>query len=124
MAAEVHGVPDAQYEYGVLLEKGRQCKKDKTKAAVMFALAAEQGHLEALYKLAMLYFRNPDIPIHKSNLGNDANPESDSLDASGATEAMMKPNIRETGRLLRIASKRGHAKSQCSLGMKLIAIPR
>jgi TPR repeat protein len=54
VAAE-RGLADAAYTYASLLNMGRGCGKDMTKAAEIFKTLARDGHPQATYNLAGMY---------------------------------------------------------------------
>ena len=56
--AAKQGDPDAQFNLGVMYEKGRGVPKDEAEAVRCWRRAAEQGHAEAQYNLACINHAN------------------------------------------------------------------
>lgn len=56
-----HGDLEAQFQVGLLFEKGEQVSRDYAEAEKWYRKAAEQGHPDAMLYLAMLYFNGNDI---------------------------------------------------------------
>lgn len=50
-----HGHASAQYNLGLLYNKGQGVRKDYTRAAELFRQAADQGYAPAQEKLRILY---------------------------------------------------------------------
>lgn len=51
----LRGDRDAQYQVGVMFERGMGVEKDDTKAAEWYEKAAVQGHVDAQYNIAIMY---------------------------------------------------------------------
>jgi TPR repeat protein len=65
--------PNAQYNLGVLYDKGRGVSQDYAEAARWYRLAADQEHAWAQYNLGVLYREGHGVPraTHAENLGSD-----------------------------------------------------
>ncbi|MEQ8399051.1 SEL1-like repeat protein [Thalassobaculum sp.] len=59
----IQGVPNAQYNLGVLYERGLGLPQDDTRALLWYHSAAEQGHPLAQYNLGVLYSAGRGIPL-------------------------------------------------------------
>lgn len=59
----IQGVPNAQYNLGVLYERGLGVPQDDTRALLWYHSAAEQGHPLAQYNLGVLYSAGRGIPL-------------------------------------------------------------
>jgi len=57
------GVAEAQYEWGLILEKGDQVPVDREHAVKWFQAAAEQNHPGGLYKLAIADMYGIGVPL-------------------------------------------------------------
>ncbi|NCX22776.1 MAG: sel1 repeat family protein, partial [Betaproteobacteria bacterium] len=54
-SAAQQGVADAQYNLGVMYEKGRGVAQDYGEAVRWYQMAAQQGYKEAQYNLGVMY---------------------------------------------------------------------
>lgn len=61
--AAIQGVPGAQYNLGVLYERGLGVRQDETRALLWYHSAAEQGHPLAQYNLGILYAAGRAVPL-------------------------------------------------------------
>ena len=61
--AAIQGVPGAQYNLGVLYERGLGVRQDETRALLWYHSAAEQGHPLAQYNLGILYAAGRSVPL-------------------------------------------------------------
>ena len=57
-----HNDPEAQYNLGLLLDKGRGVVQDKLQAISWFRKAAEQGYAKAQFLLGILYDQGLSVP--------------------------------------------------------------
>jgi TPR repeat protein len=64
--AAIQGVPGAQYNLGVLYERGLGVREDETRALLWYHSAAEQGHPLAQYNLGILYAAGRAVPLSYS----------------------------------------------------------
>ncbi len=55
LQAAIAGIPQAQYETAVMLERGLGCTQDYAEAAHWYEEAAKRGHAEAFNNLGVLY---------------------------------------------------------------------
>ena len=60
----VQGDPIAQYNLGVMYNKGIGVKIDKKEAFGWFLLASDSGHILAKYALGMLYYNGDGVKIN------------------------------------------------------------
>jgi TPR repeat protein len=61
--AAIQGLPNAQYNLGVLYERGLGVREDETRALLWYHSAAEQGHPLAQYNLGVLYAAGRGVPL-------------------------------------------------------------
>lgn len=66
----VQGDPIAQYNLGVMYNKGIGVKIDKKEAFGWFLLASDSGHMLAKYALGMLYYNGDGVKINHTRALN------------------------------------------------------
>lgn len=116
----IQGVPNAQYNLGVLYERGLGVPQDDTRALLWYHSAAEQGHALAQYNLGVLYSAGRGIPLsyaeaarwfgRAAEQGVPAAVYNLSVLSEGGLGVQRDPA--EAERLLRRAAELGHPKAR------------
>jgi TPR repeat protein len=83
------GLPEAQFNLGLLYDKGQGVPQNYAEAVTWYRKAAEQGNVKGQYSLGMMYYNGQDVP----------------------------QDYAEAVKWLRKAAEQGNGKGQYSLGM-------
>lgn len=113
------GDAKAQYNLGYCYENGKIIKRNLEKAIQWYEKAAEQGFVEAIYRLGVIYFSNSynynddcvaEIDINKKKINwHYYGRAGQEIDVKGNREKAFK--------LFERAAKQGHAEAQYRVGM-------
>lgn len=58
---------DSIYSYARLFYNGEVYSVDKNKAARIFKISADEGHIKSMFKLGLMLFKEDGIQIDKQN---------------------------------------------------------
>ncbi len=106
------GNAEAQFNLGVMYDKGEGVPQDDTEAVKWYRKAAEQGYAEAQYSLGLMYVKGGGVPQHHVrthmwfNLAASRLPPGEDRDTSaklrdGLAARMTPAQIAEAQRLAR-----------------------
>ena len=107
--------------------EGKGVPQDKTEAARWFRKAAEQGHGEAQYRLAMLHLSGDGVPKDKAEAVRLFSKAAEQGHGEAQYRLAMlllsgdgvRRDTAEATRLFRKAAEQGHAKAQFELAVRL-----
>jgi TPR repeat protein len=115
------GDADAQFNLGVLYEKGQGVRQDYAAAASWYRKAADQGETSAESALAKMYFNGQGVPKDHAAAMSWVRKAADQGDVSGQVElganAFASGDYVTAMRLLRPLADRGFVRPQFYLGL-------
>ena len=121
------GVAQAQYNLGVMYEKGKGVKKNLKKAKTWFQFAAEQGAVKAQYKLGLMYGKGKGVAKDYSkaikwwNLAADQGNGKAQVNLGWMYEMGkgVPKDVQKAANWYQLASNQGFAKAQEKLNLLL-----
>ena len=110
LAAKQGDDAEIQYNLGVIHHRGKGVPPNYVKAAKWYRLAAEQGHVEAQYNVAVLYGRGIRTPGDNTGVPEDYTGHPDDIIHT------FEDCQEYAAQWYRLAAEQGHVSAQAALG--------
>jgi hypothetical protein len=121
--------PEAQFNLGLMYDKGQGVPQDYAEAAKWYRKAAEQGNAEAQYNLGMMYYAGQGVPQDHAVAAKWYRKAAEQGNASAQFNLGLMydkrqgvpQNFPEAVKWYRKAAEQGNAEAQYNLGMMYFA---
>ena len=124
-AAAEQGLPEAQFDLGVLYAQGLGTRRDLTAAGQWYRKAAEQGNAEAQFALGQMCARGWGVPRDTADamrwfqMANTPDAEGPSTDWAVIEGYGVQQDYRQAAYWYQQAAQKGHPEAQYSLSLLL-----